>query len=163
MKHYFKKAIPQMKLRDELGEVIPFDALNQSWGFLDLDDTDPDPKYKRWIDLLNNAIKAGKHGVERLSEGQWSELYVQKKTPNYKRNLPDFLGGLGGDGRAALQSGNSIAPDSAGKRVDLAEVQASKNQPTTPEEAEARVIAKANPTQAPKPTVGKLPKAAVTE
>lgn len=152
-----------MKLRDELGEVIPFDALNQSWGFLDLDDTHEDPKYKRWLTLLDNAIKAGKHGVERLSEGQWSELYVQKKTPNYKRNLPDFLGGLGGDGRAALQSGNSIAPDSAGKRVDLAEVQASKNQPTTPEEAEARVIAKANPTQAPKPTVGKLPKAAVTE
>ena len=163
MKHYFKKAYPQMKLRDEHGEILPFDALNLSWCFLDLDDTHEDPKYKRWIDLLNNAIKAGKHGVERLSEGQWSELYVQKKTPNYKRNLPDFLGGLGGDGRAALRSGNSIAPDSAGKRADLAEVQASKNQPHTPEEAEARVIAKANPTQAPKPTVGKLPKAAATE
>ena len=163
MKHYFKKAIPQMKLRDELGEVIPFDALSQSWAFIDLDDSDPDPKYKRWITQLDNSIKRRSDGVERLTEGQWNELYVQKKTTNYKRNLPDFLGGLGGDGRGALQSGNSIAPDSAGKRVDLAEVEASKNQPHTPEEAEARAAAKAQPQPAPKPTVGKLPKAAVTE
>lgn len=161
MKHYFKKAIPQMKLRDAAGEVIPFDALSQSWAFLDLDDADA--KHKEWITLLDGAIKTRSHGVERITEGQWNELYVQKKTTNYKRNLPDFLGGFGGDGRGALQSGNSIAPDSAGKRVDLAEVEASKNQPHTPEEAEARAAAKAQPQQAPKPTVGKLPKAAATE
>jgi len=163
MKHYFRKAIPQMQLRDEVGEVIPFDAINQSWCFLDLDDTDPDPRYARWIKLLNDAISKRSHGVDRITEAQWSELYVQKKTTNYKQKLPDFLGGSGGDGRAALQSGNSIALDSAGKRADLAAAEASKNQPNTPEEAEARVAAKATPTPTPKPTVGKLPKAAATE
>lgn len=163
MKHYFRKAIPQMKLRDDDGDVIPFDAINQSWSFLDLDDQSEDPKHKKWITQLDRCIKTRSHGVDRITEAQWNELYVQKKTTNYKRNLPDFLGGLGGDGRAALQSGNSIAPDSAGKRVDLAEVQASKSQPTTPEEAEARAAAKAQPQPAPKPTVGKLPKAAATE
>lgn len=159
MKHYFRKAIPQMKLRDTGGEVIPFDAINQSWAFLDLDDTDL--KHKEWIDLLDGAIKSRSHGVDRITDAQWSELYVQKKTTNYKQRLPDFLGGLGGDGRGALQSSNTVAPDSAGKRVDLAEVEASKNQPHTPEEAEARVAAKVTP--APKPTVGKLPKAVATE
>lgn len=161
MKHYFRKAIPQMKLRDTGGEVIPFDALNQSWSFLDLDDEDP--KHKEWVNLLDDAIKKRSHGVDRISEAQWSELYIQKKTPNYKQKLPDFLGGMAGDGRAALQSGSIIAPDSAGKRVDLAEAEASKVQPKTPELAEAKAAEKAASTPAPKPTVGKLPKAPTAE
>lgn len=163
MKHYFRKAIPQMKLRDDEGEVIPFDALNQSWSFLDLDDEDPNPKHKKWVAQLDAAIKSRSHGVDRITEAQWSELYIQKKTPNYKQKLPDFLGGMAGDGRAALQSGSIIAPDSAGKRVDLAEVEASKVQPKTPELAEAKAAEKSASTPAPKPTVGKLPKAPTAE
>lgn len=145
-KHYYRKAIPASKIRDSAGEVIPFEALSTSYGFIELDDSDS--KQKQWAGELDKMEVQNKGGVSRITEAQFAELYVQKKTL-LKPLLPSWLGGTAGDGRQSLNPGNQTSSDTNGKRVNPAVVDKSKDQPTT---KQMPVLVD------PKPLVGKLPK-----
>lgn len=145
-KHYYRKAIPASKIRDSAGEVIPFEALTTSYGFIELDDSNP--KHKMWVGELDKMETQEKGGISKITEAQFAELYVQKKTL-LKPLLPSWLGGTAGDGRQSLIPGNQISGDTNGKRANPVEAAKSKDQPTV-KQMPASVD--------PKPTAGKLPK-----
>lgn len=146
-KHYYRKAVPALKIRDEVGEIIPFDPLTTSYAFIELDDTDP--KQKQWVSQLSKMESENRGGIGKITEAQFAELYVQKKTSS-KASLPNWLGGTGGDGRQSLTPGNQTSGDTSGKRVSPAVADKSKDQPTS--KPEPRIVDA-------KPIAGKLPKA----
>lgn len=155
MKHYYRKAFPTNKVKDGNGETIPFEPLTTSWSFLALDDADE--KHKYWVGELAKLMSDRVGGVESITEGQYSELYVEKKTSLIPL-LPDWAGGRAGDGRDALVPGQQNSQDTRNVRVKPAAVAESQNQPTAPV-----IPAPPEPKTSPKPQTGKLPKVALPE
>ena len=79
MKHYFKKAIPQMKLRDELWRGHPIRRPEPIVAFIDLTTPTQTPSTNAGSPNSTTPSSGGVTVLERLTEGQWNELYVQKK------------------------------------------------------------------------------------
>lgn len=154
MKHYYRKAIPLNKVATSNGTTIPFVALTDSYGFLEVDDSESDGAYL--VSEIARLMKARVGGIESITEQQYNSLFVEKKS-TLMPLLPNFLGGQR-DGRETANPVGQTLLDTANVRVKRAEVEASQDQPTSPKEPPIQ------PTKAvssDKPTVGKIKAAAV--